>query len=707
MKSDTPEYQDLLEQFRALQLRVTRSFAIEQELINTRDRLDHELVFYKRLNRFSSVALEAMSDHDFVMLVAEAVIDIFEVEASLVSIQFHSNPASSVFYTEGVPVAFQSEAKLQSRFDSWFQTLPENKTVILEPDFFSGDSNPYALQQCILFHYKDHASGFVLALAGWITVQKAPLYPSLMERHRTIFDIFSKQVHSLQVNRVKSQKITEQVEQLKASETELQKLSLIATKTQNSVVITDAKGSIEWVNEAFTRTTGYTLEEIRGRKPKDFLQGPEKAHDPGFIRLSEALLKQESIELELINYNKAGSPYYNQLEITPVFNSDGKLINFISLQKDVTQDKKNREEMQRINTRFDLVTQNASIGIWEWDIEHKQFSLNEVLVHQIGIGRKEMQQDFLNVWDSILHPEDRMKSQKRLQGLREGIEKQMEVEYRIFKRDTKELRYLKCLTLVEHDSKRQLKRMMGSIVDVTDSKNYELSLKQKNDELLKANSELDQFVYSVSHDLRSPLLSVKGLIKLIFELPDLSSEVEQYLRMVDKSIFRLDDTIREILDYARNAKQELVIERFDLQKMVEEIYADLRYAVGESFHFRSCISTSAYVDSDRSRMQILLRNIIGNSVKYRRTDIENPYVSFCLEKRHQEWVLEIEDNGEGISEQNIKKVFDMFYRATTTGVGTGLGLYICKEIVEKLGGRIEVRSKLKQGTVTTIFLPEF
>jgi signal transduction histidine kinase len=177
--------------------------------------------------------------------------------------------------------------------------------------------------------------------------------------------------------------------------------------------------------------------------------------------------------------------------------------------------------------------------------------------------------------------------------------------------------------------------------------------------------------------------------------------------MVDKSIFRLDDTIREILDYARNAKQELVIERFDLQKMVEEIYTDLRYAVGESFHFRSCISTSAYVDSDRSRMQILLRNIIGNSVKYRRTDIENPYVSFCLEKRDQEWILEIEDNGEGISEQNIQKVFDMFYRATNTGVGTGLGLYICKEIVEKLGGRIEVRSKLKEGTVTTIFLPEF
>jgi PAS domain S-box-containing protein len=707
MNANTPEYQDLLDQFRALQLRVTRSFAIEQELINTRDQLDHELVLYKRLNHFSSVALETMSDEAFVQVVAEAVVDIFEVESSLVSVRYPKEEEQSLFYTEGASNAAVTPEDLERLFLHWCASVPENKAEILETDFLNTFNNPAGLHQCILFHCVNRSSGFNLCIAGWVSAEKAPLYPQLISRHRTIFNIFSKQVRALLENRVKSRQIARQIAQLESSETELKKLSLIATKTQNSVVITDAEGRIEWVNEAFSRITGYTLEEVKTRKPKDFLQGPERNQEPEFELLKQALSKKENVQVVLINYTKEGKPYYNQLEITPIFNAEGRVINFISLQKDITEEKKNREEMERINTRFDLVTDNAGIGIWEWDMERNLFVLNDVLLAQLGVNRTEMGGDFYKVWNSILHPEDLQKSVHRMQGLIQGAEMQQEVEYRIYRKDTNELRYLKCLTIAERDARIGLKRMMGSIVDVTETRLFERSLKEKNDQLQKANAELDQFVYSVSHDLRSPLLSVKGLIKLIFELPDLSTDVEQYLKMVDKSIFRLDDTIREILDYARNAKQELVIERFDLQEMVEEIYTELRYSVVESFQFQSCISTSAYIDSDRSRMQILLRNIIGNSVKYRRTDIENPYVSFCLEKRDQEWILEIEDNGEGISEQNIQKVFDMFYRATNTGVGTGLGLYICKEIVEKLGGRIEVRSKLKEGTVTTIFLPEF
>lgn len=234
-----------------------------------------------------------------------------------------------------------------------------------------------------------------------------------------------------------------------------------------------------------------------------------------------------------------------------------------------------------------------------------------------------------------------------------------------------------------------------------------LLLSNKIDEkLLKTNKELDSFVYSVSHDLRSPLLSVRGLLQLSMDEAKDDELVKKYLLMANTSIDHLDDTIREILAYSRNTRIEVSYDSFDVDELIEQIYEDLRYAVHEDFVFEKQISGSPALFSDKARINTVLRNLIGNAVKYqkKRTD-QQSFVKTRVESRGNQMIISVEDNGEGISKENREKVFDMFFRASTSSQGTGLGLYICKEIMLKLHGKIEVKSMPSKGTTMVLTIP--
>lgn len=232
-----------------------------------------------------------------------------------------------------------------------------------------------------------------------------------------------------------------------------------------------------------------------------------------------------------------------------------------------------------------------------------------------------------------------------------------------------------------------------------------VELNKKNYDLVKANGELDNFVYRVSHDLRSPLLSVKGLLSLVFQSPDLNEKTEGYLRRAETSINRLDDTIREILEYSRNSRLAQKLEVFDIKRMIELIFEDLRYLAGPQFNFSVEVKGPNEVFSDGYRINTVLRNLISNSVKYKRNDIPDPSLKVTVETLPKSVLIKVEDNGEGINESSLPRVFEMFYRGTNSSVGTGLGLYICKEVIEKLNGNIRISSTHGKGTLVTIELP--
>lgn len=227
----------------------------------------------------------------------------------------------------------------------------------------------------------------------------------------------------------------------------------------------------------------------------------------------------------------------------------------------------------------------------------------------------------------------------------------------------------------------------------------------QNEELTKTNSELDNFVYSTSHDLRAPLASVMGLINIARRSNDLS-EVHHCMDLMMSRVNRLDDFIHEIIDFSKNSRTGVQQERVQINQIVHDILDNLKHASGSEIDFDIDIPDNLYINTDSSRLTIILNNLIGNAIKYSDSAKENSFVRIEAAKADKGLAISINDNGIGIEREHQPKVFDMFYRATERSKGSGLGLYLVKESVKKLDGSIYLRSKPGVGTTFTVMLPE-
>lgn len=228
-------------------------------------------------------------------------------------------------------------------------------------------------------------------------------------------------------------------------------------------------------------------------------------------------------------------------------------------------------------------------------------------------------------------------------------------------------------------------------------------IQKMNAKLIKVNSELDSFVYSASHDLRSPLASLLGLINLSRKDPQNSDD---YLNKMEKSVKRLDDFIAEIIDFSSNERKEVVCDEVDFESTIYNIIDELSFLDSEDRISKKVnINQKGLFKSDKRRIAVIFRNLISNALKYHDDSKEEPYLKIEVESNSEAAHILIEDNGIGISKEEQKEVFKMFYRATERSTGSGLGLYIILETVEKLQGTIKMESEKYNGTSFYIEIP--
>lgn len=236
----------------------------------------------------------------------------------------------------------------------------------------------------------------------------------------------------------------------------------------------------------------------------------------------------------------------------------------------------------------------------------------------------------------------------------------------------------------------------------------EKALRQQNEELIKINRELDHFVYSTSHNLRAPLMSVLGLLNIARK--DLSENDTRsfldYFRMMNDSISKLDETLKEIIDYSKNTRIEILNEQINVQKLLMECFDKLNYldeATGMKIQIQD--ENSELIHSDSYRLTVVFTNIISNAIKYRDFDKSKSLIDIVVSTDNKKTVVLVKDNGVGIHPQYVPHIFEMFYRANEKSHGAGLGLYIAKETIGNLGGTISVESTLHFGTTFRIEIP--
>jgi signal transduction histidine kinase len=221
----------------------------------------------------------------------------------------------------------------------------------------------------------------------------------------------------------------------------------------------------------------------------------------------------------------------------------------------------------------------------------------------------------------------------------------------------------------------------------------------------KLNEELDRFVYSTSHDLRAPLLSVLGLLELSENSAE-EMETKNYHRLMKLRISNLNKFIVDITNYSRNKRLQITKEDIILGSLANDVWESLRYSPdADGIEFINEIPLDLIVRNDGSRLRIVLSNIIANAIRYHDQHRNRKYIRLYHQQTADSFAIHIEDNGQGIAPEFQAKIFDMFFRGNENSQGTGLGLFIVKETLAKLSSTIQLRSSLQQGSTFIISIP--
>jgi PAS domain S-box-containing protein len=241
--------------------------------------------------------------------------------------------------------------------------------------------------------------------------------------------------------------------------------------------------------------------------------------------------------------------------------------------------------------------------------------------------------------------------------------------------------------------------------DISKRQKMEDDILNKNAQIGKLNAQMEKFLYSTSHDLRSPLTSILGLINLL-RMESVDEKVLEYILKIESSTMKLDRIIRNIMNFSRATYQRRRSEKIDVEQVANRV---LKAHRGDSNYSRirfDVVSDPASpFYSDPERVEIILNNIIANAIHFFDENKVRSFVRVNISLQPTEALVEIIDNGIGIGKQHHDQIFTMFYKASLNSSGAGLGLYIVKESLEQLKGTITMESELGFGSVFRIRIP--
>lgn len=246
-------------------------------------------------------------------------------------------------------------------------------------------------------------------------------------------------------------------------------------------------------------------------------------------------------------------------------------------------------------------------------------------------------------------------------------------------------------------------KVEGLAQDITLQVDAEKNYKRQNKELKKVNNELDQFVYKTVHDLRAPLTNLMGLLGLMRTETD-RNILSSYFDLQEKSIERLDTFVQKITTYTKNRRLPISNQPLDLKTLIDNVLNNHNFITNSERGTKIVeIQKDTIFYGNEERISIILNNLVSNAVKFIDLDKEESTIKIKVTTKEDELRIAVWDNGQGIPKNIQPKIFDMFYRGSRQADGAGIGLYILKETVESLGGRVRLTSVPKEFTEFNIF----
>ena len=484
-------------------------------------------------------------------------------------------------------------------------------------------------------------------------------------------------------------------------------LQSVVVNTNDAVLITEAEPIDEpgpriiYVNEAFTRTTGYTLEEVLGKTPR-ILQGP-KTNRQALAKVRQALTEWKPVTVETINYRKDGSEFWVEFSIVAVGNKQGIYSHWISVQRDITERKRTEQALRQSDERFRRVVENAldiiTIIDTSGQIHYASPSVKTVVgyapeafigtnffSHIHGDDLKRVSQGIIDVWHqtSLLPIEFRYQHQN-------GCWRVLEAVSQKFIDDAPE------------------PRILVNSRDITERKRLsEISLALAREKELSAIKT--RFFSMASHEFRTPLSTALAAAQLMENSSSVwqdANKRSRNLRRIQNSVKNMVQLLDDILtiNRAETGKLEFNPKPLRLEKLCLHCVEEMQLSAGSEYQITfHCPQQGVRVNLDEKLMRSIMTNLLSNAIKY---SPQGGEVKVTLQFLADNVLLEITDQGIGIPPNYLKQLFEPFHRGQNVRriPGTGLGLVVVKKCVDLHHGQINLTSEIDVGTTVTVTLP--
>ncbi len=468
----------------------------------------------------------------------------------------------------------------------------------------------------------------------------------------------------------------------------------------NAIVITGRDGAIQWVNEAFTRLTGYAAAEAIGQNPRVLNSGKQDA--AFFQQLWETILAGHVWRGELVNKRKDGALYTEEMTITPVTEADGTIAHFIAIKEDISARKRVEAALRESEQRFRLLFEQAAVGIKRLDPQGRMLEVNDTLCGILGYSHDELLK--LSIED-ITHSEDLPQERAELARLLSHQIANFSIEKRCLRKDGSII-WVRVTSSLPSEDGVGAPWWLSVVEDITQRKQTEQALRITAEELGRSNKDLEQFAYVASHDLQEPLRMVTGFVQLLQQNYGgrLDADADKYIGYAVDGAKRMRSLIDDLLTYSRAGSRGQTLAPTDVGAALRQALANLRTGIEETAAEITCGELPT-IPADHVQLVQLFQNLVGNALRFRGD--APPQIHVDAVRKDDHWLFAVRDNGIGIDPEYRDRIFLIFQRLHTRKQypGTGIGLAICKKIVDRHGGRIWVESQEGQGATFHFTLP--
>ena len=466
---------------------------------------------------------------------------------------------------------------------------------------------------------------------------------------------------------------------------------LLVENSKDIIIRLTLSGEFIFTSSAILEVTGYDSKEIIGSNIRDFIH-PEDIHK---IK-THIFSTSDNQQFECRFRTKSGDYIWVESFVKFVYDElTNTAKEIIAITRDVSERILRENQLKVSEEQYRLIAENVTDMITRHDVHGNYDYVSASSYALLGYTPDDLKSHSAF---EFLHPEDVENIQSGLKELYSKGQGIYTASYRYKRKDGRYIWIESTNKLTYSDSDAKIDGVISISRDISERKNFELKLEEKI-------KELDTFIYRSSHDLKGPLASLQGLINVAkSEIKDSTSI--QYFGLIERSVNHLDTLLMDLLNITRIAQGSLNLVNLNLAELIDSTIKSFDHLPEyDRILWEIDVDPSISVQLDKSLINNVIHNLIINSIKYYDKNKDQSQIKITLKEKNEMIVLNIEDNGEGIPEDIQTHVFDMFFRGNTKSSGTGLGLYIVKNAIEKLGGQIKMQSKLDMGTKFSIQLP--